>query len=522
LRASVEDSTLHASEPVNNPETSVAELIEQVSVDKTNDSTEQVVDELSGNKDSVFAQADQAPDSLDNQSEPALFEEVKAPLIVKEVSDSTIKVSNEQFVIQETASASDTQDAPTEPAFDNNIGLKEESSKSQRQRVSIHTGSNKGKEGSVVGLKDKRTYMVEIDGGVVVTVRMSSVSLLETNGVAGVSSTKPPTAVQEETATKLSAGDEPPTLTSPSHVASLKEDDNISRPETTQVSPKMVEILKGNHKGLKGRIIRPKGKATLVVDIEGVGIRDVRRTSVDFLRGLEPLHAAKAKSLQSTLPMTSTMPEHSSSSLQERAVPIEPDLLPQSNSETTPCEDVSSGSDSRRVKITAGTHKGSTRVVVGVKGKKTYVVEIEGVGSVDKRTSSAQFLDFAGGQAPPDLFSSLASRSASPKASSKALPPAGFNSGDAWRVADSKSGGTRLGAKWIVKLRLELEKSAKETTFLDHLLENRTMMVEIPLNDKETTVPFDRHMTHQNCEYALISTKVQADGDVNTGSFFKP
>ena len=84
--------------------------------------------------------------------------------------------------------------------------------------------------------------------------------------------------------------------------------------------------------------------------------------------------------------------------------------------------------------------------------------------------------------------------------------------GNNWRLSDSSgsTGGTRVGAWFITKIRIGLERE-KENTMLSKILGNPFLTIEVSLNDAEVTERFETNLTAFNSSYELVSVKVKKD-----------
>ena len=354
-------------------------------------------------------------------------------------------VENKPQTAKRTISTSNGNTATT--------GALEDAAKSpEQQRVFIHAGANKNHKGTIVGMYDKRTYKVLING-VERNVRKSSVQYLNDEKSANSS--------QEAVETNKTASDEPKKvhltpLQPTAIVSSLNSSDARTCPPVTFRS---VKIEKGDNKGRYGKILRTKGEKTFVVDIEGVGVKDVRMKSVFIIENDNPTSLVTTEPIQEEMAIASTegvgvnaIKKTSVCVLENDAASPETTNIPQGEmaiastqipnmsraetaSDMTPRNPISAstpaGSESCRVKITGGTHKGKIGRVVGLKGNKTCVVEIGNVGQVNKRFSSIQFLDSDG-----------LSSCGLPHTSS--TTSVAFKRGEEWRVADASRGGTRF------------------------------------------------------------------------------
>jgi ribosomal protein L24 len=316
------------------------------------------------------------------------------------------------------------------------------------ERVKIVKGTNKGTTGTIVSLKGEKTYVIRLEDGVEKNVRRTSVQQMEVED-------RPSSEMIQES------------LTLEEHKAHSATPKNVPTSLTVQGVPGQgVKIVKGTNKGKMGTIVSLKGDKTYVIKLDQGEHKNVRRTSVELL----PVNV---------------------SLLQEPDAAMEP---PQKTSSheiySSPTQDTFA-----QVKIIAGQHAGEMGRVRSQKSKTMFVIEIDRVGTVNKREAS---LSFVTSKPTVDMC------------------------GAEWKVADSQEGGTRRGARFIVKSRLS-SKQDKEVTFLSHILGNRVRIEEIPINKDECSEPYDKDLTVEgNHKYQLISAKIQADGDVNAGPWSKP
>jgi hypothetical protein len=99
------------------------------------------------------------------------------------------------------------------------------------------------------------------------------------------------------------------------------------------------------------------------------------------------------------------------------------------------------------------------------------------------------------------------------KQSSKKKSAFLMNEGISWRVPGSAKDVTRFGRFFVEKIRLRVESDSlkSDTTFMDHLLTHRMLLVETPFNGRKDQKPFDKIIEDDGLTYELVSCKVYDD-----------
>ena len=164
------------------------------------------------------------------------------------------------------------------------------------------------------------------------------------------------------------------------------------------------------------------------------------------------------------------------------------------------------------VLILKSEHKGKQGKIIKVTDKMVKV-SITGVTKpVSKRKTSVQLVSSVDSHP-------LEANGDTMQASQTNINTYEFLAGEEWHLPDSGTGGTRFGSRIIMKLRT-LRQGTKRTeqNFLTHLFQDRLMVIETPMNQKEMGHPFDVKIVGEGgFGYELLSSKVQSDGDASGG-----
>lgn len=236
------------------------------------------------------------------------------------------------------------------------------------QRVAIDTGVNRGKIGTVMGVKDKRTLIVLADDNSTPNgVRMTNVRLLLAKEAGPCTSPNGP----EQRATVVEP--ELPVCATPSQDI---------------VSGQRVEIVGRIHKGNLGRIVWVIDRGTDVVVIDGVGLvqkcnASLRRCAAEeILAGGNLLVVIRShQETEDRARGVSSVPGTAASHRLGRHGPqfsVADEAVPES---------------SQLVRITAGSHLEMTGLIVGTKGTTLVTVNIPRVGIVGKEKTSVRSLN---------------------------------------------------------------------------------------------------------------------------------
>jgi hypothetical protein len=78
-----------------------------------------------------------------------------------------------------------------------------------------------------------------------------------------------------------------------------------------------------------------------------------------------------------------------------------------------------------------------------------------------------------------------------------------------WRLPDSTKSGYQIGTRFVTKLRLE--SNPEEENFLSHLLGNRMLTIDIPMNKEELTEKIKENFDFFDSSCELISSKIVVD-----------